>query len=111
MIPRLADASLERTRECDCPPHIEQCVHFDDKILTLGSRGRLPPLVQQRHLTTLFGVGLQRQLTTQITECECDCGWSGRVPIDAVIYAADDCDAARAAFEAAADRLRAGELA
>ena len=98
---RLADASLGRASECDCPPQVEQCIHFNGAILALASNDRIP-----QHWMKTYHTGFIQGLSGE--SCPCGCGLALYSGIR--LYGGPDHDAARAAFDAAAERLRRGEL-
>ena len=91
------DAVEARARECDCPPQIEQCVHFDGRYVVLH-RGRRSDPGEYR---VCWGYGVPGIAENKI--------WFNHLDPHKTINHSDH-DAARAAFDAAAERLRAGEL-
>ena len=109
MTRRLADAGLERVPECDCPPQTERCLHFNAVVVRLtGSRSLTDSCREE--LPDDFDVGVTPEncpphLAERCGQCLV---WYRDESLYSWVHLAQA--AAQAAFDAAADRLRAGEL-
>ena len=96
---------------CDCQPWIERCVHFGDSVLVLADCDLMPTVHTQHYSRRRFDVS---HGGTPFTDCYV-CG-TPRVHLQVenrlwgIDYYGNDPDAAVAAFDAAAERLRAGAL-
>ena len=96
--PRLANASLGRASECDCPPWVERCVHFGGHTACFHE-APFPDLKWWVCVGTgdIANPSFAPEMTHNIRDGFAALGFTNP-------------EVARAAFEAAAERLRAGAL-
>lgn len=94
-----------RARECDCPPWVEKCAHWEDRRAVMACGDDLPaccgPWIK-------YQVSIVEGEPLPSSTCRDACpwrGWVGRTDYS-VVYSGFDRDAAEAAFCEAESLLR-----